>query len=78
MLFNLRFVSVLHENGTVSDRYENNSCPVSDRHKVRPLCNLVPRAPFREGRGCVLQTTFQLKLKLQKNLKSITYCELEE
>ena len=33
----LRFVSVLHENGTVSDRYENNSCRVSDRHEVRLL-----------------------------------------
>ena len=33
----LRFVSVLLENGTVSDRYENNSCRVSDRHEVRPL-----------------------------------------
>ena len=33
----LRFVSVFHENGTVSDRYENNSCRVSDRHEVRPL-----------------------------------------
>ena len=33
----LRFVSVLHENGTVSDRYGNNSCRVSDRHEVRPL-----------------------------------------
>ena len=25
----LRLVFVLHENGTVSDRYENNSCRVS-------------------------------------------------
>ena len=33
----LRIVSVLHENGTVPDRYENNSCRVSDRHEVRPL-----------------------------------------
>ena len=33
----LSFVSVLHENGTVSDRYENNSCPVSDRDEVRPV-----------------------------------------
>ena len=34
----LRFVSVLHENGTVSDRYENNSCRViSDRHEVIPV-----------------------------------------
>lgn len=31
----LRLVSVLHENGTVSDRYESNSCRVSDPHKVR-------------------------------------------
>lgn len=31
----LRFVSVLHENGTVSDRYESNSCRVSDPHEVR-------------------------------------------
>ena len=33
----LRFVSLLHENGIVPDRYENNSCRVSDRHEVRPL-----------------------------------------
>ena len=33
----LWFVSVLHENGTVSDRYENNLCRVSDPHEVRPL-----------------------------------------
>ena len=29
----LRFVSVLHENGTVSDWYENKSCRVSDTPK---------------------------------------------
>ena len=33
----LRFVSVLHENGIVSDRYYNNSRRVSNRHEVRPL-----------------------------------------
>ena len=27
---------VLHQNGTVSDQYENNSCRVSDRYGVRP------------------------------------------
>ena len=31
----LRFVSGLHENGTVSDQYKSNSCRVSDRHEVR-------------------------------------------
>ena len=28
-------VSILHENGTVSDWYKSNSCRVSDRDKVR-------------------------------------------
>ena len=41
----LRFVSVLHENGTVSDRYESNSCRVSDRHQVRPVSEFIVR-PF--------------------------------
>ena len=26
-----------HENGTVSDRYESNSCRVSDRREARPV-----------------------------------------
>ena len=33
----LRFISVLHENGIVSDQYKNNLCQVRDRHEVRPL-----------------------------------------
>ena len=33
----MRFVSILHENGTFSDRYENNFCRVSDRDEVRPV-----------------------------------------
>ena len=33
----LRFASVLHENGTVSDRYESNSYRVSNRDEVRPI-----------------------------------------
>ena len=34
----LRFVPILHENySTVSDRYKNNSCRVSDRDEVRPV-----------------------------------------
>ena len=31
----LSFLSVLYENGTVSDRYESNSCRVSDRDEVK-------------------------------------------
>ena len=33
----LRLVSVLHENGTVSDWYDSNSCRVSDQDEVRPV-----------------------------------------
>ena len=33
----LRFVSVLYEDGTVSDRYESNSCRVSDQDEVKPV-----------------------------------------
>ena len=33
----LRFVSVLYEDCTVSDRYESNSCKVSDRDEVKPV-----------------------------------------
>ena len=40
----LRFVSVLHENGTVSDRYENNSCRVSDRHDRTGLSSFLGRS----------------------------------
>ena len=33
----LRFVSNLYENYAVSDRYESNSCWVSDRDEVKPV-----------------------------------------
>ena len=33
----VRFISILYENYTVSDRYESNSCWVSDREEVKPF-----------------------------------------
>ena len=36
-LSEIRFLFYMHENGTVSDRYESNLCRVSDRDEVRLL-----------------------------------------